>query len=521
MAYKFVPYAPGGSGGKDPILGELTVTENGVYDEPTVEGDKTITWDGVVGDKPCVYVDEIKTSAYVKVSDDVLSFDDFVGAVMASGGVQYDITEAFLMDTPDAGVNCAALILSVRDADAFDAGMGLTFPEEGTYFNISFASESYIESLTFFASTPADGWNKVTVNVAGDIIDVPELPTENIEEGKIYRVVREGEPVVWLATTYAKMPFDQFMLASPSVTAVEVYYHVVDTLPDTMEPTNINGFVFHIYVLNSTGVGYVSTDGTLANAGTLSAQVMNGGVNDFGWTDDIDSVEVTDLPQQGFYTVRGQSSTTYGIPDEANNKTVFEHTSAGGWAAVNTDIVDVIELPVANVDPNKIYRVTERSPEHIEVYISSGGQSYTLAGCYQYFNDYMNDGKVNSNGILPNVIYEAVDAVPSIEDISEEYLFPKVANYTEAWTGKCYILKSTGEPYIGVQGEGVMALPSMLSSSFGLPVTFTGFIDSLETIPSGDVVATVYVPGGESIAYGIPNAHPVKRLVDGVWTDLT
>ena len=186
----------GGSGGGSAVLTELVVTENGVYDEPVIGGDlEHIIWDGVIGDKVTAPMnDEV---VFVKVGDKVLSKDDLVGGEMAvSTGQNVPLADEIVLSVPGGTICGEMMACSVSDPTMFAEtlfGMlnaTINFTEAGTYFMYSSGLGMYTASITFQAtsSTPADGWNKVTVNVAGDIIDVAELPTENIEEGKIYRV---------------------------------------------------------------------------------------------------------------------------------------------------------------------------------------------------------------------------------------------------------------------------------------------------------------------------------------------
>lgn len=46
---------------------------------------------------------------------------------------------------------------------------------------------------------------------------------------------------------------------------------------------------------------------------------------------DVDALPTENIDQSKIYRVTSGTETTYGIPDEANNKTVYEHTSSTGW----------------------------------------------------------------------------------------------------------------------------------------------------------------------------------------------
>lgn len=114
------------------------------------------------------------------------------------------------------------------------------------------------------------------------IIDVTELP-----KGADVLVVMNGQKLSLVETA--------------AVEGASVTIYVVDTLPDIMEPST-NTPIF--YILNSTGVAYVSQDGTPAN--TFTAGTMFGDLTDKGWTDDVDAIDPTDETQSGVYCVRAE-----------------------------------------------------------------------------------------------------------------------------------------------------------------------------------------------------------------------
>jgi hypothetical protein len=188
------------SGGKDPVLTELTVTENGVYDEPMISNTpEPITWDGVVDGRPTMQVFDYTV---VKVSDTILTADNLSNSTMTSNtGAEYPMPTGLIITVGGAVCALEGAIVSVSDVNVDVSGQLFVFPETGTYF-ADRIGEEYFQSLTFVggAPTPADGWNKVTVNVEGAIVDVPELPTEGIVEGNIYRV-KSGFDVIYGITS--------------------------------------------------------------------------------------------------------------------------------------------------------------------------------------------------------------------------------------------------------------------------------------------------------------------------------
>ncbi len=202
-------FAVGKKNAKKPVLTELTVTENGVYDQPVIGGEVNIAVGETVTFKESPSVDDIPAEYF-----DIFSNDEV--ALYGDDNYTWNITA-------NPNVSSALVIIAFpKSQEAATRGAFMYANEEGlpgvAAFGVTEVGWSRIDTQTmsvekldvppsitienadtltvltdfknFFEapSTPADGWNKVTVNVPGDIVDVPELPTENIEEGKIYRV---------------------------------------------------------------------------------------------------------------------------------------------------------------------------------------------------------------------------------------------------------------------------------------------------------------------------------------------
>lgn len=165
------------------------------------------------------------------------------------------------------------------------------------------------------------------------VIDVTELPTENVDDTKIYRMTTEAEPIIWIAgkigSTDINMSLADFIAMSGANVVLNVK-GVFDTLPDVMEQANVETGYLPCYVLKSTGIAYASTDGSSANAMKLGE--LLGGVSDYGWVDSVENIETP--ATLTMYTVRGGVRVVYGTPNDNGVKDLYEYTSEKGWVEV-------------------------------------------------------------------------------------------------------------------------------------------------------------------------------------------
>lgn len=196
------------------------------------------------------------------------------------------------------------------------------------------------------------------------VIDVPELPTERIEQDKIYRVVKDtdGSVEVYMATQPVDECFENFYKQMAGIDmSVNVVYYIVDTVPENPKAADMAGsnITMYLYILASTGEPYLS-----GPAGTaITIPEMMGVGHYAGIVTSVD--EMTD--GMGIYTIMTESgsSTIYGIPDEADNKTLYEHNGsewveckAGGpelnIAYGDTPPEDTTKLWVKTAEPNGV-----------------------------------------------------------------------------------------------------------------------------------------------------------------------
>lgn len=161
------------------------------------------------------------------------------------------------------------------------------------------------------------------------VVDVTELPTENVDDGKIYRKREEKSVNVWVV---GKLGNDEINMSVVEVysmmmgTSVTAPIYVVDALPDEMEAMDEETLTIPTYIIESTGVAYTSEDGTPASAFPVSSMLRG---SDGGWVDSIDDITMSDKPV--VYSVRGGSFTTYGVPNSQKNKYVYEYQPDGEW----------------------------------------------------------------------------------------------------------------------------------------------------------------------------------------------
>jgi hypothetical protein len=443
-----IGFAKGRNSGKNPVLAELVVTENGVYDEPMIgDGPVEIAVGKTVQFKKHITMDDIPE--HLRPTEGENSYgqivrDDFTNSGYNIGAETVAIELVISEPESLAGVygyfdEAAALAHGVTpgwnrivDAENIES---LDVPPSILVANATSAEQ--LSEVSFFfegAPTPADGWNKVTVNVAGDIVDVAELPTENIEEGKIYRVTEEGV-TVWMKHDDGTVETFDDMCTRMYVGMGFAYsckYIVVDSLPDSADlETPVQDTVNKVlqdvvYVVRTTGNCYgVSVKSGVASpidiANTVFQAPCMGVITD-----------VSEITDTGYYTIFNEN-TTYGIPDEANNKTVMEHNGSEwvecGSLTGTIPVIDVLELPTENINENALYRIVS-----VDVFV-------------RMFNNTM-----NLKEVYKDLDIHVVNTLPTEPEVFGEKMV-------------VYILNDTGIVYVSEDGITYAALGASLSAT--------------------------------------------------------
>jgi hypothetical protein len=185
------------------------------------------------------------------------------------------------------------------------------------------------------------------------IIDVTELPTGNdIKEGPVYRLLEEKDATIYLAgdDIGGVMPIADFLTLMGSPMQVNTY--VVDTInqddmimSDTGETSNAP--CLHVYILESTGVGYIFGD--ILGDGVLSTASFGEmwDAQEGGWKDSVDDMTIIS-GSVVLYTLRGGTQ-LIGLYIYSDNE----------WMAyteyVEPKYIEVAELPTENIQEDRIY----------------------------------------------------------------------------------------------------------------------------------------------------------------------
>ena len=204
---------------------------------------------------------------------------------------------------------------------------------------------------------PADGWNKVIVDITGTgsdgtgndsvVVDVEEFPTENIDPNTIYRIV-EDSVSIWLTLSAEGVSGDFSDVAKLFAgESVVCEYFMVDTMPD--EPMDvIPGVAFYVYIVRSENFApKISLQGNVYDLG-----MAVGGVEYKGVISDS-----TQALEDGVYAIPA-TTVRIGVPNADGAKHVYQYgtkwENASAALVINTKLeADVESLKTKVADKNK------------------------------------------------------------------------------------------------------------------------------------------------------------------------
>lgn len=228
------------------------------------------------------------------------------------------------------------------------------------------------------------------------IIDVTELPSENIDEQSIYRM-KGYDASIYVVQSDGSTPLPLMtFLASMGATSITVDTYLVDSLPETFEVSALGGTYayLHVYILKESGYTYVSNDGSTA---TPMGSVV--GLSEQGWVNSTD-----EMGSAGIYATKVESANTYG--------SCYQYID-GAWENYE-------------INPDIFYYSTIESEGSAEIWLSMEGQVVNFANA------------IASEGV--NLIVVVVDELPDSMP------------FQEGSNAYIYVLKDTGIAYVSQDG---------------------------------------------------------------------
>lgn len=197
----------------------------------------------------------------------------------------------------------------------------------------SFTGKSYSD-LTSAVQELKNGYG--SSEGGSGIIDVTELPTENIDENAVYRVtenIQVEKNEIYIGAGEGAVTISQY-LASLGVPTIPNIY-AVDELPSDMKVSDVQTFSeLHFYILKSDGITYLNVPayGGVITVGLFGFQAMG---YDKGFTENI-----YDETEQGVYTTL-----------EAYKQVVRWFTREnGGWKEITSYTETTKRNGVTNID---------------------------------------------------------------------------------------------------------------------------------------------------------------------------
>lgn len=213
----------------------------------------------------------------------------------------------------------------------------------------------------------------------GGFVDVTELP--NISEAEadvVYRLLQRVEASVGIYVAVydgaqtTVMSLDDMFAAEGAAINTKIY--VVAELPEVMEMIDEATLTIPFYVIESTGIAYLSLDGTnvaVATAGEMFESPDGNG----GWIESTENIPQDKLQLgMNFFCMRSEASIVVkGLYIAAN----------GEWQFFN-EIINVDQLPASNINPNALYRMGKKLDR--DLYTTVGGSLKKFLEYLEPFN---------------------------------------------------------------------------------------------------------------------------------------
>lgn len=259
-----------------------------------------------------------------------------------------------------------------------------------------------------------DGGNGPVVD--NTVVDIESLPTENVDESKIYRTTEtiSGEANIYIYDGFGEVMSLQdyaVMIGAPANAQFTCYVvqSFVDFDMSSMVPTNMQTFDMHIYICPETGEAYITMDGDSIMDFITEMLYLNRD-NYVGVVSDINDKFDREGQYYYFYVRYADKKTIYGIP-RIDGRKLYAYD--GEWKNLKT---------LTNVESFPQSKDTEC------VYITANDQNSAMVSIYdQSWANYVDENDhnkviaenktlTNDNAIL-NVKLNIVAGDESAEDI--------------------------------------------------------------------------------------------------------
>lgn len=307
-----------------------------LFNETIIEGEsvgETITWDGKIDGR--MFTEKETTisgegsivATYVHVSDNVPTYDQLVNGFTYKWVYSEDDrtqvnTQTYVPDTIELEETDDCIKINYRTGELilgnpifvkrpFVNSTGHVFNLPGIYFYVVSArviTDSTHTSISYTTSLTIPGYNFTTSNRTISKLKNEYLPNE------VETLINKVDAT---ADIYLAMPsaieglggvhtLDEAVSATLGATITSNVY-VVKSLPTQLKPSFNGDYVMNVYVVDDTGIGYVSMSGLVMSLSdvleeSLGQSEFTGAYNK-GWTSDINAVNAETAP--GIYCVRG------------------------------------------------------------------------------------------------------------------------------------------------------------------------------------------------------------------------
>ena len=332
---------------------------------------------------------------------------------------------------------------------------------------------------------------------AGGVVDVDELPTQNINENVIYRVSKNVFTDVYVKDEDISGTLAEY-LAENGITNCPINTQVVTKLPANLWQSVIaNNGGLYLYIIESSGIAFCNVGTGIV---TLGQCLLQSGSFDHGWSSDVSAETAAGVycvyePTRRYYIYKQGVWTE--LADTAFVENIVAETASNVVDSVPnivdnilgsfvTGIVDVEELPTENINDNVIYRLVRPL-----VYRVINGRKMTL----EYYLD--------SNNSLPNLHFYAVSKLPDVLKQSSFIAHEDAYVYVVKGTGIAYCdvgygTQTIGERFTGEYDSNKGWITNIAEDGFYCGISYTYYVHEMD---------------GWSVLSRTPNDDKIKQIL--------